>query len=114
MVACGLGKLYNRDAILEFLLDRNAYGDGDKICQHIKSLKDVVTLQLEPNPSFSESQSNSLTDHDKEPVARYVCPITMKEMSGKYRFVYLDSCGCVMSEQAMKEIPSKTCIKVNR
>ncbi|KAF9571243.1 hypothetical protein EC968_000839 [Mortierella alpina] len=111
VVACGLGKLYNRDAILEFLLDRTAYGDGDQICKHIKSLKDVVTLQLEPNPSFSESHSPSLTNHDQEPVARYVCPITMKEMNGKHRFVYLDTCGCVMSEQAMKEIPSKTCIK---
>jgi len=111
VVSCGLGKLYNRDAILEFLLDRNAYGDGDLICQHIKSLKDVVTLQLEPNPSFSESHSPSLTNHDQEPVSRYVCPITMKEMNGKHRFVYLDTCGCVMSEQALKEVPSKTCIK---
>ncbi|KAF9945626.1 hypothetical protein BGZ70_003716 [Mortierella alpina] len=111
VVACGLGKLYNRDAILEFLLDRTAYGDGDQICKHIKSLKDVVTLQLEPNPSFSESHSPSLTNHDQEPVARYVCPITMKEMNGKHRFVYLDTCGCVLSEQAMKEIPSKSCIK---
>ncbi|KAG0045443.1 hypothetical protein BGZ83_009342 [Gryganskiella cystojenkinii] len=114
VVACALGKLYNRDAILEFLLDRTAYGDGDQICQHIKSLKDVVTLQLEPNPSFSETSSNSLTDHDKEPVARYVCPITLKEMNGKYRFVYLDTCGCVMSEVAMKEVPSKTCLKCTK
>lgn len=113
VVSCGLGKLYNRDAILEFLLDRTAYGDGDLICKHIKSLKDVVTLQLELNPSFSEAQSASLTNHDQEPVSRYICPITMKEMSGKYRFVYLDTCGCVMSEQAMKEVPSKTCIKVH-
>jgi len=111
VVACRLGKLYNRDAILEFLLDRTAYGDGDLICKHIKSLKDVVTLQLESNPSFSESNSPSLTNHDQEPVSRYVCPITMKEMNGKHRFVYLDTCGCVMSEQAMKEVPSKTCIK---
>jgi len=114
VVACGLGKLYNRDAILEFLLDRTAYGDGDQICKHIKSLKDVVTLQLEPNPSFSESHSPSLTNHDQEPVARYVCPITMKEMNGKHRFVYLDTCGCVLSEQAMKEIPSKSCIKCTK
>jgi len=111
IVACGLGKLYNRDAVLEFLLDRKAYGDGDLICKHIKSLKDVVSLQLEPNPSFSESHSPSLTNHDQEPVSRYVCPITMKEMNGKHRFVYLDTCGCVLSEQALKEIPSKTCIK---
>ncbi|KAI1288990.1 hypothetical protein EDD11_009454 [Mortierella claussenii] len=111
IVSCGLGKLYNRDAILEFLLDRNVYGDGDLICSHIKSLKDVVTLQLEPNPSYSESHSPSLTNHDQEPVSRYICPITMKEMNGKHRFVYLDTCGCVMSEQALKEIPSKSCIK---
>ncbi|KAG0212166.1 hypothetical protein BGX28_006712 [Mortierella sp. GBA30] len=111
VVACGLGKLYNRDAILEFLLDRTAYGDGDLICKHIKSLKDVVTLQLEPNPSYSETHSPSLTNHDQEPVSRYVCPITMKEMNGKHRFVYLDTCGCVMSEQALKEVPSKTCVK---
>ncbi|KAF9582304.1 hypothetical protein BGW38_000388 [Lunasporangiospora selenospora] len=111
IVSCGLGKLYNRDAILEYLLDKSAYGDGDQICNHIRSLKDVVTLQLEPNPSYSESHSPSLTNHDQEPVSRFVCPITMKEMSGKLRFVYIDSCGCVLSEQAMKEIPSETCIK---
>ncbi|KAG0302757.1 hypothetical protein BGZ98_007258 [Dissophora globulifera] len=111
VVSCSLGKLYNRDAILEFLLNRSAYGDGDLICKHIRSLKDVVTLQLEPNPSFSESHSPSLTNHDQEPVSRYICPITIKEMNGKHRFVYLDTCGCVMSEQALKEVPSKTCIK---
>lgn len=114
VVSCGLGKLYNRDAVLEFLLDRTAYGDGDLICKHIKSLKDVVSLQLEPNPSFSETQSASLTNHDQEPVSRYICPITLKEMNGKHRFVYLDTCGCVMSEQAMKEVPSKTCIKCTK
>ncbi|CAO3695882.1 unnamed protein product [Rhizopus microsporus] len=30
VVSCGLGKLYNQNAIIEYLLDRNAYGDGDK------------------------------------------------------------------------------------
>ncbi|KAF9433037.1 Protein RTF2 [Entomortierella beljakovae] len=115
VVSCALGKLYNRDAILEFLLDRSAYGDGDMICNHIRSIKDVVTLKLESNPSFSESQSAaSLTNHDQEPASRYICPITMKEMNGKHRFVYLDTCGCVMSEQALKEVPSKACIRCTK
>ncbi|KAF9425510.1 hypothetical protein BGZ94_007465 [Podila epigama] len=114
IVSCGLGKLYNRDAILEFILNRSAYGDGDLICKHIKSIKDVVTLNLEPNPSFSERQTPSLTNHDQEPISRFICPITMKEMNGKHRFVYLDTCGCVLSEQAMKEIPSTTCIKCSK
>lgn len=39
IVACGLGKLYNKDALLEYLLDRSAYGDGEEICGHIRSLK---------------------------------------------------------------------------
>ena len=39
VVSCALGKLYNKDAIIEFLLDRTAYGDGEDICGHIRSLK---------------------------------------------------------------------------
>ena len=38
-MSCVLGKLYNKDALLEYLLDHAAYGDGDEICGHIKSLK---------------------------------------------------------------------------
>jgi hypothetical protein len=39
VVSCALGKLYNKDAIIEYLLDKSAYGDGEKICGHIRSLK---------------------------------------------------------------------------
>ncbi len=39
VVSCALGKLYNKDAILEYLLDKSAYGDGATICGHIRSLK---------------------------------------------------------------------------
>ena len=39
IVSCDLGKLYNKDAVIEFLLDRSAFGDGEDICGHIRSLK---------------------------------------------------------------------------
>jgi hypothetical protein len=39
VVACALGKLYNKDAIIEYLLNKNAYGDGDIICSHISNMK---------------------------------------------------------------------------
>jgi hypothetical protein len=39
IVSCALGKLYNKDSILEYLLDKSAYGDGEEICGHIRSLK---------------------------------------------------------------------------
>lgn len=38
-MSCDLGKLYNKDAVIEFLLDRTAFGDGEEICGHIRSLK---------------------------------------------------------------------------
>jgi len=39
IVSCALGKLYNKDAVLEYLLDKSSYGDGEVICGHIRSLK---------------------------------------------------------------------------
>jgi hypothetical protein len=39
IVTCALGKLYNKDAILEYLLDKSAYGDGEEICGHVRTLK---------------------------------------------------------------------------
>jgi hypothetical protein len=39
VVSCALGKLYNKDALLEYLLDKSSYGDGEEICGHIRSLK---------------------------------------------------------------------------
>ena len=39
IVSCALGKLYNKDAILEYLIDKTVYGDGEAICRHIRSLK---------------------------------------------------------------------------
>lgn len=41
----------------------------------------------------------------------FQCPITMKEMNGHQRFIFFWTCGCVMSEQALKEMPSDgTCL----
>ncbi|CAG8513765.1 38057_t:CDS:2 [Gigaspora margarita] len=111
VVACALGKLYNKDAILEYLLNKSAYGDGDVICSHITSIKDVKTLNLTPNPAFKES-SASVAHFEQGMVSKFICPISMKEMNGKLKFVYLDTCGCVFSEQTLKEVPSEACIQV--
>ena len=34
-----LGKLYNKDAIIEYFLDKSKYGDGDQICGYLKGVK---------------------------------------------------------------------------
>jgi hypothetical protein len=39
IVGCLMGKLYNKSSILEFLLDKKAFGDADVLIPHITSLK---------------------------------------------------------------------------
>lgn len=34
-----LGKLINKDALLEYLLDRTTYGDGKSVCGYIQGMK---------------------------------------------------------------------------
>ncbi|KAI8378477.1 Rtf2 RING-finger-domain-containing protein [Blakeslea trispora] len=114
VVSCGLGKLYNQDAILEYLLNPNTYGDGDKICSHITSVKDTVKLNLTPNPSYNLKASNTdsatMGNLEKDIKSKFICPLSMKEMNGKHRFVYLNTCGCTFAEQALKEVPSNECL----
>ncbi|KAG9045336.1 hypothetical protein FS837_006468 [Tulasnella sp. UAMH 9824] len=101
IVSCALGKLYNKDALLEYLLDKSAYGDGAKICGHIKSLKDVVTLRLTPNPAYTSSPSDDSVTNKR---AQFICPLNLKEMTGNIPFVYLATCGCVFSSAGLKAI----------
>ncbi|CAK9813877.1 Replication termination factor 2 [Anthophora quadrimaculata] len=81
VVGCALGHLYSKESVLEGLLDRSTLPES---AQHIKTLKDVKNLNLTSNPAF-------------------------EEMNGKYKFCFLWSCGCVMSERALKEVKSKIC-----
>ncbi|KAF8179139.1 DUF602-domain-containing protein, partial [Pholiota molesta] len=72
-----------------YLLDKSAYGDGEKICGHIRSLKDVKKLNLTPNPApLSTDASNDATD----------------QMNGVQPFVYLATCGCVFSLAGLKAV----------
>jgi hypothetical protein len=97
VVSCGLGKLYNKDAIIEYLLDKSAYGDGEEICGHIRSLKDVKTLKLTP-------RSTPTSPSDASELAQFVCPLNVKEMNGAQPFIYIRSCGCVFSQSGFRTV----------
>ncbi|XP_076164763.1 replication termination factor 2 [Ptiloglossa arizonensis] len=106
VVGCALGRLYSKESVLEGLLDRSTLPES---AQHIKSLKDVKNLNLTPNPAFDGNKAEKgdcYADGGKSP---YICPIIGLEMNGKYKFCFLWSCGCVMSERALKEIKSTIC-----
>ncbi|KAF6758823.1 Rtf2 RING-finger-domain-containing protein [Ephemerocybe angulata] len=99
VVSCPLGKLYNKDAIIEYLLDKTAYGDGEEICGHIRSLKDVKPLKLTPNGAANSDDTET---------ARFACPLTLKEMNGVQPFVYIFTCGCVFSQAGLRTVSGGT------
>lgn len=73
-----------------------------------------MKLNLTVNPSYNENNDATTMGHlDKEIKSKFICPISMKEMNGKHRFVYLDTCGCVFAEQSLKEVKSKECMTVS-
>lgn len=102
---CGLGRLYSKQNIIEQLLDREK--EMPDSCKHIKSLKDVKNLVLTPNPSYEDcNKTEGLLDVRSAP---YICKLIGLEMTGKFRFIALWTCGCVFSERALKEIGLKVC-----
>ena len=118
VVSCPLGKLYNKEAVISYLLnppsatEHSPFGsDGLLVASHIRSLKDVTTLRLTPNPSLDESNEaeTEATTHgggtsEQMRASPFVCPISLREMNGSIKFVYRKPCGCVMSEVALKEM----------
>ncbi|WVW84130.1 hypothetical protein I302_106159 [Kwoniella bestiolae CBS 10118] len=96
-----LGKLYNKDSILEYFLDKTKYGDGEQICGHLKGVKDLLTLNLTSNPDYSPSTATADTQYTKTP---FICPLSLREMSGVIPFIAIKSCGCVFSDAALRGI----------
>lgn len=106
IVGCSFGHLYSKESVLEGLLDKSTLPES---AQHIKSLKDVKNLNLTPNPAFDANKAEKgdcYSDGGKSP---YICPVIGLEMNGKYKFCFLWSCGCVMSERALKEVKTTIC-----
>ncbi|KAF7382382.1 hypothetical protein HZH68_015301 [Vespula germanica] len=106
VVACGLGRLYSKESVLEGLLDRDTLPES---AVHIKNLKDIKNLNLTPNPAFNGNKAEKgdcYVDGGKSP---YICPVIGLEMNGKYKFCFLWTCGCVMSERALKEVKTSVC-----
>ncbi|KAM5245559.1 replication termination factor 2 [Ctenodactylus gundi] len=110
IVACELGRLYNKDAVIEFLLDKSSEKALGKAAAHIRSIKSVTELKLTDNPAWEGDKGNTKGDkHDDLQRARFICPVVGLEMNGRHRFCFLRCCGCVFSERALKEIKAEVC-----
>jgi len=71
-------------------------------------MKDVKEIVLTQNPSFQKS-ANKGDAYDDVQSAEFNCPVLGVEMNGKFRFCFIWTCGCVMSERALREIKTSVC-----
>ncbi|XP_064624743.1 replication termination factor 2-like [Lineus longissimus] len=106
IVACELGRLYNKDVVIELLLDKSKF-DCAASFDHIRGLKDVKVLQLTDNPAYKDEDHKA--GYAEKALVKYICPIAGLEMNGRHRFSFLWKCGCVFSERALKEVKTETC-----
>ncbi|RPB19421.1 hypothetical protein L211DRAFT_842663, partial [Terfezia boudieri ATCC MYA-4762] len=110
IVADHFGRLYNKDAMIEWLLKGlEAFGDGKEVLKGrgVSGLKNVVGVQfqaLESTPG-EESNGNGALEQTEggERKERWMCPVTRKELGPGVRAVYLVPCGCAFTESAIKE-----------
>lgn len=87
IVSCYRGRLYNKDAVLEWLLDKDESSVAAQVIPHVQSLKDIVELHFD-------------TTKDGD----WICPLSQREIKAlTYRFVYVAESGWVYSESAIKE-----------
>lgn len=110
IAACQLGRLYNKEAVIERLLDKSTPDLG-----HIKSLKDIRQLELTPNPNAGAKKTRpSVSDGyvDSLNVSAWICPVTGLEMNGRFRFVFDWTDGKVLSERAYKMVMNDRAAKI--
>ena len=96
------GDLYNKDAILQFLLPAEVSpvdkAEYEKFIQgRIKSLKDVVEVHFE------------VEEDEKTKTEKWICPITSKELGPSVKAVYLVPCGHAFSHEAISEMKAEQC-----
>ncbi|KAL7985589.1 hypothetical protein Chor_004159 [Crotalus horridus] len=86
IVACELGRLYNKDGVIEFLLDKSSDKVLVEAASHIKSIKNVIELNLSDNPAWTGDKGNTKGDKYADiQSARFICPVVGLEMNGRHR-----------------------------
>lgn len=115
IVSDSVGNLYNKDAILRFLLPGDeADGISSKadceeiLCGRVKGLRDVVELKFEVDTEREAHPANGKQDKREG----WICPVTAKQLGPNVKSVYLVPCGHVFSEEAIRQLKGDKCLQV--
>ncbi|KAK5872161.1 hypothetical protein PBY51_012886 [Eleginops maclovinus] len=86
IVSCEVGRLYNKDAIIEYLLDKTAERPNAEAVTHIRGIKDIKELNLTDNPEWGGERRNTKGDrYEDMHCGMFICPVVGLEMNGKHR-----------------------------
>ncbi|KAF3903238.1 hypothetical protein ABW20_dc0105219 [Dactylellina cionopaga] len=122
IVSDSLGRLFNKDGMIEWLIQPEKFGDGEEVMRvsGVKALKDVVDVKFEIGKAEERSTGSSdellnggIINANGSGSGRkevWVCPITRKELGPGAHAVYLVPCGHAFAEAAVKEIKEETCL----
>lgn len=107
------GNLYNKDAVIEFLLPAEdtaaeaVRSEREKLLGgRIRSLKDVVGVKFHVDESL-ESSGKTAAHFEK----RWACPVTSKTLGAGVKAVYLVPCGHAFEEVAIKNASEGRCLQ---
>ena len=81
IVSCELGRLYNKVAVIEYLLDKSSTPNASLV-QHIRSLKDVTPLNLTVKSDYSDKKPEIDGQYVDTQDSKFVCPVVGVEMNG--------------------------------
>lgn len=113
-----LGRLYNKESVIEFLLGTGdagplqRAGQEDTIKGAIKTLKDVVEVKFEIEAPSAASWTPARNDGVMR-TERWICPVTNKALGPGSKAVYLVPCGHAFSGVAVKEVSGEKCPQVS-
>ena len=109
MVSDAAGTLYNKDAVIEFLLggEEGRTKEQVEVVQgRIVGLKDVVEVKFEV-----EEKGNGKANGDGRR-EKWVCPVTRVEMGYAAKAVYLVPCGHAFAGSVVREVGERICVQV--
>ncbi|KAL8692878.1 MAG: hypothetical protein Q9218_002171 [Villophora microphyllina] len=112
IVSDSTGNLYNKDAVLEYLISTNKGGEDNNVAGNertsgtIRSLRDIVEVRfnIEHDHENGTKRSTEL---------RLVCPVTGKRLGPGVKAVYLVPCGHAFTDGAVKEMAGDQCLECN-
>lgn len=109
IVACRLGNLYNKEALIGALLNKSMPAE----LSHVRALKDVKTCVVkwaDNTQDVEGGDANESIGRREGCRRRIVCPMTLADCdAGGSRAVVIWCSGAVVSAKALKEMKLKEC-----